>query len=196
VKLAGSCECRKVKFTVESQTPVPFMYCFCSICRKTSGAAFGCNIMGLRLTLRVTGKAHLALHRARIRRAGQPPERSLGERYFCGRCGTHLYLLDRRWPEHVWPNVAAIDSDLPAAPEHVYMMTSHKPGWLPAHILQQGKQYPEYPPLSIQSWHEQHGLLANPARAEPAAATSDKPRPGSRRRPPGRPRARSASRGP
>jgi len=39
--LLGSCQCGKVHFSVESETPVPFMFCFCSICRKTGGAAFG-----------------------------------------------------------------------------------------------------------------------------------------------------------
>ena len=170
MKLAGSCECQKVKFTVESETPVPFMYCFCSICRKTSGAAFGCNVMGLRRTLKVSGQSHVALHRARIRRKGQPPERSMGERYFCSHCGSHLYLLDRRWPDHVWPNAGAIDSDLPSAPEQVFMMVAHKPTWVPDQILQNGPRYNEYPPLSIQSWHEGHGLLSSASLGSGSAA--------------------------
>jgi hypothetical protein len=175
VKLAGSCECGKVSFTVESDTPVPFMFCFCSICRKTAGAAFGCNIMGRRATLKVKGKAHLKLHRARIRRAGGRRERSHGERWFCGACGTHLYLLDQRWPDDMWPNAGAIDTPLPAAPEHVYMMTEFKPRWVPEQILAKGPRYREYPPLSIASWHEAHGLYerrkpAKPARKRRAAA--------------------------
>jgi hypothetical protein len=162
MKLAGSCECGKVTFTVESDTPVPFMYCFCSICRKTGGGAFGCNIMGRRATLKVTGKANLKVHRARIRRAGGRRERSHGERWFCGACGSHLYLLDQRWPGDVWPNAGAIDTELPVAPEHVYMMTEYKPRWVPEHILHNGPRYREYPPLSIRSWHEEHGLLKPP----------------------------------
>ena len=35
--LKGSCHCGKVKFRVESAEPVPFMRCYCSICRKTAG---------------------------------------------------------------------------------------------------------------------------------------------------------------
>ena len=35
--LEGSCHCGKIKFTVESAEPVPFMRCYCSICRKTAG---------------------------------------------------------------------------------------------------------------------------------------------------------------
>ena len=37
MKLEGSCHCGAVKFTVVSHTPVPFQYCYCSICRKANG---------------------------------------------------------------------------------------------------------------------------------------------------------------
>ena len=40
--LEGSCHCGKVKFSVESAEPVPFMRCYCSICRKTAGAGDPC----------------------------------------------------------------------------------------------------------------------------------------------------------
>lgn len=179
MKLEGSCECQKVKFTCQSETPVPFMYCFCSICRKTCGVAFGCNIMGLRRTLKVTGKAHLKLHRARIRRRGRKPELSMGERWFCGACGSHLYLTDPRWPDHFWPSAGAIDTKLPVAPEDVYIMTAHKPDWVPARLLANGPSHAEYPPLSIQAWHEQHGLLSKrPQRNAAAKATARKARAG------------------
>lgn len=56
VRLDGSCQCGKVRFRVESDTPYPFMFCYCSICRKTTGGPCGCNIMGRRETLRITGK--------------------------------------------------------------------------------------------------------------------------------------------
>lgn len=46
MKLQGSCHCGAVKFTVEIQTPQPFMHCYCSICRKTQGGSGACiNIM-------------------------------------------------------------------------------------------------------------------------------------------------------
>ena len=47
MKLAGSCHCGAVKFTVVSHTPYPFMRCYCSICRKTGGGGgYAINIMG------------------------------------------------------------------------------------------------------------------------------------------------------
>src|ERR1700757_755378 len=94
--LLGSCQCGKVHFSVESETPVPFLFCFCSICRKTGGAAFGCNIMGVRATLELRGKRHLRAYHARIREAGKATVVSKARRWFCALCGSHLYLTDER----------------------------------------------------------------------------------------------------
>jgi hypothetical protein len=131
------------------------MLCYCSICRKTSGAVT-CNIMGLRETLRVTGRKHLRCHRAVVRRRGRRATRSKAERWFCGECGTHLYLLDNRWDYGVWPNAAALDTRLPVPPHHVELMLRFKPEWVPT--VGDGPRYPVYPELSIAAWHEQNGL--------------------------------------
>jgi hypothetical protein len=155
--LEGSCQCGRVSFTVDSETVYPFMYCYCSICRKLSGGPFGCNIMGKRQTLRVRGKAHLRVYHAVVREKGKRAVRSPAERTFCGECGTHLYLLDDRWPEGVWPNAGAIDTPLPRPPEHVQIMTENKPAWVP-HI-EDGPSFKRYPKLSIADWHAQHGLV-------------------------------------
>ena len=150
---------------MESETPYPFMFCYCSICRKTSGGPFGCNIMGRRETLRVTGSKHLKCHHAVVRRKGKRPVRSEGERWFCAECGSHLYVLDDRWPGGVWPNAGAIDTALPAPPSRVHLMVRHKPAWVP--IAGPGPRFPEYPDLSIAEWHERRGLTAKGDRAHP-----------------------------
>ncbi len=155
MQLEGSCQCGKVAFRVESETPYPFMYCYCSICRKTTGA-ITVNIMGKRDTLHVTGSKHLRCYHAVIRNPGKRAVRSRGERWFCAECGTHLYVLDDQWPEGVWPNGAAIDTPLPNPPERVHLMLRFKPKWVP--VPGAGPHYPEYPPLSIAEWHEKHGL--------------------------------------
>jgi hypothetical protein len=166
MRLDGSCQCGAVQFRVESDTPYPFMFCYCSICRKTSGALTS-NIMGKRATLRVTGAKHLKCYHAVIRRRGKRATRSEGERWFCGECGSHLYLLDDRWPEGVWPNAAAIDTQLPVPPEHVQLMLHYKPDWVPT--VDDGPRYPEYPELSIADWHTQHHLTGGPRRKSGAA---------------------------
>jgi hypothetical protein len=165
MRLDGSCQCGKVKFTVDSETPYPFMVCYCSICRKTTGA-LTCNIMAKRDTLKVTGAKHLRCHHAVIRRKSKRPVRSEGERWFCAECGSHLYLLDDRWPEGVWPNAAAIDTPLPVPPEHVQLMLRYRPAWVPT--VPDGPRYPEYPKLSIAAWHEQHGLTVKGGAAKTA----------------------------
>jgi len=162
--LEGSCQCEKVRFRVQSETPVPYMFCFCSICRKTAGGPFGCNVMGQRATLKISGTRYLRRYHARIRNPGKPTEISEGERWFCTFCGTHLYALDDRWPEGLWPNAGAIDTPLPRAPEHVYMMVRWKPKWVPLDGLGPGPRYREHPKLSIAAWHERHGLARKPGK--------------------------------
>lgn len=113
--------------------------------------------MGIRKTLKVRGRRHLRAYHARIRERGEPTRTSDGDRWFCGACGSHLYLTDDRWPGGVWPNVAAIDTALPAAPERVLMMTRYAPRWTPSELLKEGTRFPRYPKLSIADWHQQHG---------------------------------------
>ena len=161
MKLEGSCQCEKVRFRVESETPYPYMNCYCSICRKLAGGAYGTNIMGLRATLRVTGKVHLREYHARIREPGKKARVSGATRTFCGECGTHLWLTDDRWPDGVWPSAAVIDTKLPEPPSRVHIMMRSKPAWIP--VAGRGKTYPRYPELSIKAWHEKHGLVAKRA---------------------------------
>jgi hypothetical protein len=52
MKLEGSCHCGAVKFRLESNTPMPYQRCYCSICRKTQGGGgYAINIMGWADTL-------------------------------------------------------------------------------------------------------------------------------------------------
>ena len=156
-QLSGSCQCGKISFSVESETPVPYMFCYCSICRKTGGAAFGCNIMGIRETLKVRGKTWLRSYHARIREPGKRARLSKALRWFCGACGSHLYLSDDRWETGVWPYASAIDTPLPEPKQPISIMTRFKPSWAPAWLLSHGKSFERYPELSIADWHEREG---------------------------------------
>ena len=61
VLLKGSCHCRAVRFSVRSETPFPYLWCYCSICRKTGGGGgYVINIMGVADSLKIEGKRHLA----------------------------------------------------------------------------------------------------------------------------------------
>ncbi len=52
MQLLGSCHCQAVRFSVESHEPVPFLRCYCGICRKTAGAGgFAINLGAVKATL-------------------------------------------------------------------------------------------------------------------------------------------------
>ena len=62
--LEGSCHCGSVRFSVDADSPVPFMRCYCSICRKTAGAGgYAINLGAATQTMKVSGKRHPGIHR-------------------------------------------------------------------------------------------------------------------------------------
>jgi len=116
--LHGSCCCRRVRFSVQSPHPYPFMNCYCSICRKTAGGGgFAINLGALNETLQVDGEEHVKSFSATVpnHKTGEL-ETSPGRRQFCGQCGSALWVWDPRWPELVHPFASAIDTELPSAP--------------------------------------------------------------------------------
>jgi hypothetical protein len=96
ITLEGSCHCGAVRFSLASHTPHPYQLCYCSICRKTAGGGgFAINIMGVAKTLSVTGRRALRVYRAVIcDEDGNNCENSSGERNFCGKCASALWLFD------------------------------------------------------------------------------------------------------
>jgi hypothetical protein len=154
--LTGSCHCKRITFSLESRTPVPFMECYCSICRKTAGGGgFAINLGGDAETLVVQGKEHMRVYHARM----PDGTTSQAERTFCGHCGSALWLFDLRWPDLVHPLASAIDTDLPEAPEHVRLMLKYKPAWVP--VPDDGARlFDEYPAESLEEWHRRHHLEA------------------------------------
>jgi hypothetical protein len=127
--LEGSCHCRKVRFTVESAHPYPYNLCYCTICRKTAGGGgFAINLGGDFATLDVKGRDYIGVYSANVRddRDGGM-KKSPGERSFCKRCGSALWVWDPRWPELVHPFASAIDTELPLPPERTDLMLASKP---------------------------------------------------------------------
>lgn len=51
--LEGSCQCGGVEFTLQSQTPVPYQLCACSICRKVGGHIGAVNLGGIADSLNI-----------------------------------------------------------------------------------------------------------------------------------------------
>lgn len=158
--LEGSCHCGSVRFACEAYAPVPFLHCYCSICRKTAGGA-GCAInLGARAdTLVVQGREHLGIYRARIRDDDGGCRVSAAQRHFCTGCGSALWLFDPRWPELVHPHASAIDTPLPRAPERVHMLLASKAGWVRVPRGTHEVHLDGFPDESLEDWHRRHGLL-------------------------------------
>ena len=155
MQLKGSCHCGAVKFEVKSYAPVPYMRCYCSICRKTAGGGgYAINLGASTKSLKVRGRKAITRFHAKI-----DGKKSPGERSFCSKCGSALWNWDPRWPELIHPFASAIDSKLPKAPQHVHILLDSKADWVPVEAKARDRKFDEYPDQSLEEWHRAHGLL-------------------------------------
>jgi hypothetical protein len=160
MQLEGSCHCGSVRFSVDAPHPVPFMRCYCSICRKTAGSGGYAINLGARFeTLQVKGKRHLRVYQAHVRR-GETVHISSARRHFCGRCGSPLWLWDPSWPDLVHPHAGAIDTPLPRPPENVHMMLGSRAPWVEPGGRPGDAYFEAYPDMSLAEWHERRGLAS------------------------------------
>jgi hypothetical protein len=162
--LKGSCHCGAVSFQVRSQTPYPYLRCYCSICRKTQGGGgYAINIMGDTGTLKVKGARHLAVYRARVREGGKTI-RSHARRNFCVKCASALWVWDPRWGQWVYPFASAIDTPLPKPRETQHCLVGSKAGWVALARGKRDRAFKRFPNESIIDWHRKRGLLAGGKR--------------------------------
>ncbi|KAA0013841.1 GFA family protein [Billgrantia pellis] len=153
--LEGSCHCGAVRFQVDSPHPYPYQRCYCSICRKTAGGGgYAINLGGRYETLSVEGGEQITIYHALIE-----GEESPGERHFCSRCGSALWVYDPRWPELVHPFASAIDTPLPVPPERVHLLLDSKASWIEPHVGPHDQCFSHYPQESLAEWHERLGLV-------------------------------------
>lgn len=156
MKLEGSCSCGEVTFSLRSKHPYPYQRCYCSICRKTGGGGgYAINISGDANTLKVKGKSKIKIYRAKIK---NPEDKkghfSSGERNFCKKCGSSLWLYDPNWPDLIHPMASAIDTELPVPKEHTHLMTEFKPKWVQLQKFPKDKVFKRYSKESIEEWHK------------------------------------------
>jgi hypothetical protein len=157
--LVGSCRCGAVTFSLRSHTPHPYQLCYCSICRKTAGGGgYAINIMGDFATLKITGKRAIRVYRAKIEDDQGHCRTSKGERNFCSKCATALWLWDPRWSELVHPFASAIDTPLPAPPSKTHIFLADKPIWVKPDFGPRDRKFRQDPDLSIEDWHKKRGL--------------------------------------
>jgi len=149
MRLKGSCHCGAVRFSLDSETPYPYLHCYCSICRKTAGGGgYAINIMGKADSLKKRG-------RTRMYRA----VRGGGERHFCPKCGSALWVWDERWAEWIYPFASAIDTPLPRPKERQHILLDSKANWVSVPKGPGEKRFRAYPREAIIDWHRQRGLL-------------------------------------
>ena len=168
--LEGSCHCGAVRFTVQSHEPVPFMRCYCSICRKTAGAGgYAINLGAVTRSMKVKGKRHLRIYRARLpNEGGKGTHASTARRYFCDHCGSALWVWDPSWPELVHPHAGAIDTPLPTPPDNVHCLVGSKAPWVQVEGRPGDPRFDGYPGMSLADWHDSKGL-ASPAKVDKAS---------------------------
>jgi hypothetical protein len=159
MKLAGSCHCGAVRFSLTSRHPVPYQRCYCSICRKTGGGGgYAINISGDADSLEVTGREHVATTHAHMREDGAVKHLSSAERTFCARCGSALWLFSPEWPELIHPLASVIETPLPGPPAVTHIMLAFKPDWVRLETRPGDELYDGYPDESIAEWHRRHGM--------------------------------------
>lgn len=151
----GSCHCLKVQFSFESKEAMPYMYCYCSICRKTQGGGgYSINLSGKYETLKFTGKEFIKIYQSKT--AEDFPKdatESPSQRHFCQECGSSLWIYDNRWPDIFHPFASAIDSDLPLPPFKNHIMVKDKSNWIEIQKNDKDEYFDSYPRLSIKEWH-------------------------------------------
>jgi hypothetical protein len=159
--LEGSCHCGAVKFSLQSDSPVPFMHCHCSICRKTAGAGgYAINLGGDAASMKVRGSRNVTRFHALIREPGRRSRRSPAWRHFCRKCGSPLWLWDPRWPELVHPHASAIDTPLPRPPQVVEAALAYSADWVEVPTGKGHVLFDHWPHESLRDWHQRHGLLS------------------------------------
>lgn len=156
MRLEGSCHCGAVSFSVEAPSPVPYMRCYCSICRKVAGGGgYAINLGADFRTLGVTGAEHIRVYETS---PGSSTSDTKCGRRFCGLCGSALWHYDPTWPDLVHPFASAIDSDLPPPPASVHIMLGSKANWVPVEAGPEDETYETYPNESLADWHKRHGF--------------------------------------
>jgi hypothetical protein len=149
MRLEGSCHCGAVEFSVGADAPVPFLRCYCSICRKTAGGGgFAVNLGARADSLKISGEVSISVFHATIK--GDP---SPAERRFCSRCGSALWLWDSRWPDQLHPFASAIDTPLPEPDEQVHIMATSKANWTRLDQAADDTCFAEYPEESLSDRH-------------------------------------------
>ncbi|MEM9074190.1 MAG: GFA family protein [Myxococcota bacterium] len=116
-KWSGGCLCGDVSYEAKGR-PVDVTHCYCSMCRRNSGA----------------GSQTFARFRSeRVRWVGRPRvfrSSSAARRGFCGRCGSSLFLDYDDQAGFVWITAGTLD-DVEALSPTLHWCTDDRIWWVP-----------------------------------------------------------------
>ncbi len=159
MKLQASCHCNKVRFSCQSSEPVPFLKCYCSICRKLNGSSgYGINIGADFDSIELTGEEFIDVYHPGSKTYHSTP--GIGKvsgRHFCRNCSSGLWNWDERWPELFHPYPSIIDTDLPEPAALTHIMLNYKSNWVHLPNSNEDKFFDEYPDESLSQWHQRMG---------------------------------------
>ena len=131
--IKGSCLCGSVRFEVRPPFSA-FRYCYCSRCRKASGAAHAANIVVPHAQLTWLAGEEL------VTKFDLPGAQRFSV-WFCPRCGTRAPHKIRTQENYLVP-AGLLDGETPTGPEHSIFCGS-QPGWYAD--PQKLPRFPEYP---------------------------------------------------
>lgn len=82
-------------------------------------------------TLHIEGQENLGEFRAMIDGPSKNNSiRSSNGRFYCRKCGCHLWAYDESYKQWVYPYAGAIDTPLPTPPCSVHIMLNSKSSWV------------------------------------------------------------------
>jgi hypothetical protein len=114
--ITGSCLCGEVTYEISGQVG-DIVHCHCQTCRKAHGAAFSSVAAVDDDDFTLFSKIPLGCF-----------ESSKGKsRFFCSKCGTHLYAK-REGTKHIILRLGSLDDD-PQSQEKEHIWVSQKASW-------------------------------------------------------------------
>jgi len=116
--ITGHCECGQVSYEIDSDIN-DFSHCHCSQCRRLHGAPYvtfaGVARDGFRF---VSGESGVKVYASSDK----------NDRYFCGECGSQIYVDAKEEPEVLYICMGTVDGNPPRPPGyHAY--ASSKAEW-------------------------------------------------------------------
>ncbi|KAI8872650.1 hypothetical protein GQ42DRAFT_65318 [Ramicandelaber brevisporus] len=136
-KFEGSCACGSVHYTAETDTPAPYLKCYCSICRKSAGSggyAVFIRTLGSKFNI-TSGHASIGHYRAAKDSSLPKDKQELFplSRSYCTECGTYLFFrhFENREEGEVYLFASSIDNvkDVPVAPVSYHIFLAGAPEW-------------------------------------------------------------------